>query len=60
MACEFSSLMAALCLNGAKKILENGETLLKMMVDSMDISKPYSIQMEAFKLAQCLMVAILI
>ncbi|XP_031116460.1 BTB/POZ domain-containing protein At1g04390 [Ipomoea triloba] len=47
----------ALCLNGAKKILENGETLLKMMVDSMDISKPYSIQMEAFKLAQCLMMS---
>ncbi|CAH9073645.1 unnamed protein product [Cuscuta epithymum] len=47
----------ALCRNGAMKVLENGDSLLKMMVDNMDISKPDSIQMEAFNLAQCLMMS---
>ncbi|CAH9145185.1 unnamed protein product [Cuscuta epithymum] len=47
----------ALCRNGAMKVLENGDSLLKMMVDNMDLSKPDSIQMEAFNLAQCLMMS---
>ncbi|CAK9157782.1 unnamed protein product [Ilex paraguariensis] len=48
----YSSL--ALCGNGAKKLLENGETLLHMMMDSMDSSRPHFLRMEGFKLAQLL------
>ncbi|XP_030495521.2 BTB/POZ domain-containing protein At1g04390 isoform X1 [Cannabis sativa] len=44
----------ALCGSGALKLLENGETLLKMMVQCMNMSQPQSVRMEAFKLAQCL------
>ncbi|XP_062115838.1 BTB/POZ domain-containing protein At1g04390 isoform X2 [Humulus lupulus] len=44
----------ALCGSGAMKLLENGETLLKMVVQCMDMSQPQSVRMEAFKLSQCL------
>lgn len=50
--------MAALCSNGANRLLEDGEGLVKIMVDSLDISNPYSLQIEGLRLAQCLMVAI--
>lgn len=49
----------ALCGNGAKKLLESGEALLEQMVQCMDNSHPYSVRIEAFKLAQCLAVIIL-
>lgn len=51
--------MAALCGNGTNKLLEDGEGLVKIMVDSMDSSNPYSVQIEGLRLAQCLMVAII-
>ncbi|KAL0306141.1 UNVERIFIED_CONTAM: BTB/POZ domain-containing protein [Sesamum radiatum] len=51
----YSSL--ALCGYGAEKLLENGETLLQMMVGCMDSSNTYSVRMEAFKLARCLMLS---
>ncbi|XP_050368318.1 BTB/POZ domain-containing protein At1g04390 isoform X2 [Argentina anserina] len=44
----------ALCGNGAKKLLEGGEALSEQMVQCMDNSHPYSVRIEAFKLAQCL------
>ncbi|PRQ30625.1 putative chromatin remodeling & transcription regulator BTB-POZ family [Rosa chinensis] len=44
----------ALCGNGAKKVLEGGEALLEQMVQCMDSSYPYSVRIEAFRLAQCL------
>ncbi|XP_012087427.1 BTB/POZ domain-containing protein At1g04390 isoform X2 [Jatropha curcas] len=44
----------ALCGHGAKKLLENGEALLQMMVLCMGRSYPLSIRTEAFRLAQCL------
>lgn len=47
----YSSL--ALCVNGAEKLLENGEALLEMMVSCMDRSNTDSVRMEAFKLARC-------
>ncbi|KAK4398716.1 BTB/POZ domain-containing protein [Sesamum angolense] len=46
---------SSLCGYGAEKLLENGETLLQMMVGCMDSSNTYSVRMEAFKLARCLM-----
>ncbi|KAM3203916.1 BTB/POZ domain-containing protein isoform X1 [Capsicum annuum] len=49
----FSAL--ALCSNGANRLLEDGEGLVKIMVDSLDISNPYSLQIEGLRLAQCLM-----
>ncbi|KAH6778683.1 hypothetical protein C2S51_009995 [Perilla frutescens var. frutescens] len=48
----YSSL--ALCVNGAEKLLENGEALLEMMVSCMDSSNTDSVRTEAFKLARCL------
>ncbi|GAV74880.1 BTB domain-containing protein [Cephalotus follicularis] len=44
----------ALCGNGAKKLLENGEALLQYMVYSMGISNSISVRIEAFRLAQVL------
>ncbi|KAK6149499.1 hypothetical protein DH2020_017024 [Rehmannia glutinosa] len=44
----------ALCSNGAGKLLENGEPLLRMMVCCMDCSNTSSVRTEAFKLARCL------
>ncbi|KAG9137192.1 hypothetical protein Leryth_012018 [Lithospermum erythrorhizon] len=45
----------ALCGNGARKLLQNGESLVEMMVDCLDASKSNLERIEAFKLAQCLM-----
>uniref|UniRef100_A0A6M2F225 At1g04390 ARM repeat domain-containing protein n=1 Tax=Populus davidiana TaxID=266767 RepID=A0A6M2F225_9ROSI len=42
----------ALCGNGAMKLLQNGEALLQMMVLCMGRSRPLSVQMEGFRLAQ--------
>lgn len=50
--------MPALCGNGAMKLLQNGEALLQMMVLCMGRSRPLSVQMEAFRLAQRLAVII--
>ncbi|XP_034678091.1 BTB/POZ domain-containing protein At1g04390-like isoform X4 [Vitis riparia] len=44
----------ALCGNGAERLLENGENLLKMVVQCMDSTQPPSVRIEAFKLAQLL------
>ncbi|KAJ9672915.1 hypothetical protein PVL29_026250 [Vitis rotundifolia] len=44
----------ALCGNGAERPLENGENLLKMVVQCMDSTQPPSVRIEAFKLAQLL------
>ncbi|XP_059662288.1 BTB/POZ domain-containing protein At1g04390 isoform X2 [Cornus florida] len=44
----------ALCGNGARKLLENGEVLINMMVHCMNNSNSHSVQIEGFKLAQCL------
>ncbi|KAL7217359.1 hypothetical protein ACSBR1_029123 [Camellia fascicularis] len=44
----------ALCGNGAQKLLEKGETVLYMMEDCMAMSNCISVQIEGFKLAQCL------
>ncbi|CAA2997550.1 BTB POZ domain-containing At1g04390 isoform X2 [Olea europaea subsp. europaea] len=44
----------ALCGAWASKLLENGEALLRMMVDSMERANNHSIRMEGFRLAQCL------
>lgn len=52
--------MPALCGNGAKKLLENGKSLMKVMVDCMNSSDSHALQMEGFRLARCLMVRILI
>lgn len=55
--CFLSS--AALCVNGAEKLLEDGEALLGMMVSCMDSSNSDSVRMEAFKLARCFAVSFL-
>ncbi|XP_021603154.1 BTB/POZ domain-containing protein At1g04390 isoform X8 [Manihot esculenta] len=44
----------ALCGNGAKKLLEKGESLLHIMVLCMGRSHPISVRIEGFRLAQCL------
>ncbi|KAG8386600.1 hypothetical protein BUALT_Bualt03G0165200 [Buddleja alternifolia] len=44
----------ALCGNGAEKLLENGEGLVRMMVNCMESSSTHSVRVEAFKLARCL------
>ncbi|EEF48827.1 conserved hypothetical protein [Ricinus communis] len=46
----------ALCGNGAKKLLENGEAILHMMALCMDRSYSLFIRIEGFRLAQCLMI----
>lgn len=48
--------LLALCGNGAKKLLENGEALIEMMLQCMEHSQPYSVRREGFRLAQCLAV----
>ncbi|GLT81074.1 hypothetical protein SLA2020_524800 [Shorea laevis] len=48
----YSSL--ALCNYGAKKLIENGESILGMMVHCMGSSEPLSVRIEGFRLAQCL------
>ena len=53
---SFLKSLQALCGNGAIEILENGEALLQVMIQCMDSSQPHSLQMEGFKLAQCLAV----
>ncbi|KAL4598464.1 hypothetical protein ACB092_11G061400 [Castanea dentata] len=45
----------ALCGSAAMNLIENGEALLQMMVQCMDRSHPHSVQVEGFRLAQCLM-----
>ncbi|XP_071905526.1 BTB/POZ domain-containing protein At1g04390-like isoform X1 [Coffea arabica] len=50
----YSSL--ALCGNGAKKLLENRKSLLNLMVESMSSPDTHSVQMDGFRLAQCLMI----
>ncbi|XWS10291.1 hypothetical protein CRYUN_Cryun39dG0063200 [Craigia yunnanensis] len=42
----------ALCNKVAKELLENGETILQMMVYSMNGSEPLSVRIEGFRLAQ--------
>ncbi|KAE8733663.1 hypothetical protein F3Y22_tig00001120pilonHSYRG00349 [Hibiscus syriacus] len=42
----------ALCNKVAKELLENGETILTMMVSCMDGSEPLAIRIEGFRLAQ--------
>ncbi|PIA29720.1 hypothetical protein AQUCO_05800077v1 [Aquilegia coerulea] len=44
----------ALCGGGVKKLLQNGETLVPMILSCMDNSKPQSVRVEAFKLTQSL------
>ncbi|XP_071730305.1 BTB/POZ domain-containing protein At1g04390-like [Rutidosis leptorrhynchoides] len=43
----------ALCRNGAKKLLDNGNSLLKLMVESMDNYNPNYLQLAGFTLAEC-------
>ncbi|KAF8413454.1 hypothetical protein HHK36_001441 [Tetracentron sinense] len=47
----------ALCGNGAMKLLENGESLLPIIVRCMGSSQPHSVRMEGFKLAQYLAIS---
>ena len=56
----FVDCMPALCGNGAERLLENGENLLKMVVQCMDSTQPPSVRIEAFKLAQLLAVIIML
>uniref|UniRef100_A0A2N9G044 BTB domain-containing protein n=1 Tax=Fagus sylvatica TaxID=28930 RepID=A0A2N9G044_FAGSY len=44
----------ALCGRAAANLIENGEALLQMMVQCMGSSHPHSVQVEGFRLAQCL------
>ncbi|KAL6975090.1 hypothetical protein U1Q18_023885 [Sarracenia purpurea var. burkii] len=46
--------MPALCGHGAQKVLQNGENVLYTMVHCMGWSNSVYVQMEGFKLAQCL------
>ncbi|KAK3033096.1 hypothetical protein RJ639_036455 [Escallonia herrerae] len=50
----------ALCSNGANKLLDTGQNLLQMMVQSMGSSNPHSVKMAGFKLAQCFAVIFLV
>lgn len=52
--------MPALCNKAAKMLLENGETILAMMVYSMGGSEPLSVRIEGFRLAQHLAVIVII
>lgn len=47
---------AALCGIGAKKLLERGEGILQEMVECMGHSRPHHVRIEAFRLAQCIVV----
>ncbi|KAF3438525.1 hypothetical protein FNV43_RR21287 [Rhamnella rubrinervis] len=44
----------ALCGNGTRKLLDNGEALVELMLQCMDRSQPHSVRKEGFRLAQCL------
>ena len=52
--------MPALCNKVANELLENGETILPMMVYSMDGSEPVSVRIEGFRLAQHLAVMVIV
>ena len=56
----FFDCMPALCGNGAERLLENGENLIKMVVQCMDSTQPPSVRIEAFKLARLLAVIIML
>ncbi|KAK4285741.1 hypothetical protein QN277_002396 [Acacia crassicarpa] len=45
----------ALCGSVAKKLIENGEIFLQMVVQSMGKSYPDTVRIEGFRLAQCLL-----
>ncbi|XP_054814645.1 BTB/POZ domain-containing protein At1g04390 isoform X2 [Prosopis cineraria] len=45
----------ALCSSVAKKLIDNGEVFLKMVVLSMGKSYPDAVRIEGFRLAQCLL-----
>jgi hypothetical protein len=45
-----------LCGSGAKNLIDNGEAFLQITVQCMGRSHPYSVQVEGFRLAQCLVV----
>uniref|UniRef100_A0A7N0RH46 BTB domain-containing protein n=1 Tax=Kalanchoe fedtschenkoi TaxID=63787 RepID=A0A7N0RH46_KALFE len=45
----------ALCASGARKILDDCKSGLHLMVNCMDGSHPLPVQMEGFRLAQCLL-----
>lgn len=49
---------AALCANGAQKLMENGKVLIRTIVQCLGNSEPYSVRILAFKVAQNLMVKI--
>ena len=55
----FFACLPALCGNGAERLLENGENLIKMVVQCMDSTQPPPVRIEAFKLAQLLVVIIM-
>ncbi|KAA0052327.1 BTB/POZ domain-containing protein [Cucumis melo var. makuwa] len=46
----------ALCGIGAKKLLERGEGILLEMVECMGRSRPHHVRIEAFRLAQCIVI----
>ncbi|KAL0545987.1 hypothetical protein IC582_015891 [Cucumis melo] len=46
----------ALCGIGAKKLLEHGEGILLEMVECMGQSRPHHVRIEAFRLAQCIVI----
>ncbi|XP_022936464.1 BTB/POZ domain-containing protein At1g04390 [Cucurbita moschata] len=46
----------ALCGIGAQKLLERGEAILQEMVECMASSRPHHVRIEAFRLAQCLVI----
>lgn len=48
---------AALCGIGAKKLFERGEAILQEMVECMGSSRPHHVRIEAFRLAQCIVIS---
>jgi hypothetical protein len=51
-------LLPALCDSVAKKVLEDGEAFLQMVVQAMGKSNPHDVRIEGFKLARCLFVRV--
>lgn len=51
-------LVPALCDSVAKKLIENGNVFLQMVVQAMGKSNPHDVRIEGFRLAQCLLVRV--
>lgn len=52
--------VTALCDSVAQKLIEDGKVFLQMIVQAMGKSNPHDVRIEGFRLAQCLLVRVIV